>query len=82
MTFSWSNHKKKAEIKLLYRVNKMSKDMDGDFRKDHPELAKEAGTGTTNVEAKKFVNKILAKKFKYAQMPKPSVIIKRMNRVV
>ncbi len=80
MPFSWENNKKKSEIKLLYR-NKILVKTNPDFRMAHPELAKESETGNTDVEIKKFTNKQIARRIKYAQVPKPSLIVKRLNRV-
>ncbi len=81
MPFSWANQLVKTEKKLLQRTIILAK-INPDFRKDHPELAREAELGNTQVEVKKFVKKKLDKHIKYGNVPKPSVIIKRMNRVV
>ncbi len=60
------------------------KDSDNpDFKAKHPELAKELMTKSieNKVETRKYVDKIMDKKLRYAEKPKASVIIKRYNRV-
>ncbi len=81
MGFSWKNQIAKREKKLLYRVEKLAI-VNPDFKAAHPELVRELETGVTRVEIKKYVKKIMDKSMKYGQVPKPSVIVKRMNRVV
>ncbi len=66
---------------MLFRVERLAK-INPDFRARHAELAREADSGTTNVEMKKYVNLVIKKHLKYGAVPKPSVTIKRMNRVV
>ncbi len=83
MTFSWANpiikarEKKYSRCLLLAIHNK-------DFQVSHPDLVKEITNKSiqNNVETKKYVNKIMDKKLKYAERPKPSVVIKRYNRIV
>ncbi len=81
MSFSWANHLKKTEKKLIYRYNILSK-TNVDFRIRHPNLAKEAETNQTDVELKKYVQLEMLRKLKYGKVPKPSLIVKRLNRVV
>ncbi len=81
MPFSWGNSKKKTEKKMLYRVSRLAV-INPDFRIRYPELAREVEMGNTRVEIRKHVENIMKKKLKYGAVPKPSVIIKRMNRVV
>ncbi len=81
MAFSWKQQKINAEKHLLYRYGIEAK-TNPDFRIAHPELSREAETGNTNVELKKFIAKKIEKQFKYGEVPKPSTVIKRYNRVV
>lgn len=81
MTFSWRNSKIKAKAK---KYERLVHDADNpDFKSQHPELSKELMNKSiiNKVETKKYLDKIMDKKFKYAERPKPSVIIKRYNRV-
>ncbi len=80
MPFSWAAHKKKTEIHMLSRLRTLAKMPNSDFAVQHPEFAREAELGITDVEIKKYVKAKIAVKFKYGKTPKPSVIIKRMNR--
>ncbi len=79
--FSWANQKIKAREKALYRVTKLVKS-NPDFRSKYPELAREVEKGNSLVESKKYVDKKVDRKLKYGEIPKPSIIIKRPNRVV
>ncbi len=82
MPFSWTNHKIKARSKMLYRCEM---DCDNpDFKNKHPELSKELMNplNTNHTETKKYVQREMDKKQKYGEKPKPSVIIKRYNRIV
>ncbi len=83
MTFSWKNQKLKTELHLLQRYTSLAT-ANSDFAIQHPELVKELlnKSLSNKVETKKFIKDKLGKKFKYGEIPKPSVIIKRMNRVV
>ncbi len=81
MPFSWENTQKQYAKKLLYRYGRLAK-INPDFQVRHPELTREAELGNTQVELKKFVDLEVKKKLKYGRVPRPSVIIKRMNRVV
>jgi len=65
----------------MYRAGRLLK-VNDDFKVRHPELAREAELGNTTVELKKFVKKNIEMHVKYGKVPKPSVIIKRLNRVV
>ncbi len=80
MAFSWANHQIKTENRLLRRITQLAK-VNPDFQVSHPELVKEVSANTTSVERKKFVDKLVRKKRKYGAVPKPSVIVKRYNRV-
>ncbi len=81
--FSWENHKKKTEERMLVRLESLAR-VNPDFKVVHPELVKELLNKAmiNKVETKKYIQKILLKKFKYGEVPKPSIIIKRLNRVV
>ncbi len=81
MGFSWKNHIVKTEKKLIYRTKILAK-TNPDFIAAHADLSREAEKGITNVEAKAFVKKIMAKRIKYGKVPKNSVVIQRFNRVV
>ncbi len=80
MGFSWKMALERAELHQLDRLDKLCH-CNPDFQVAHPNLVKEANTNTTTVERKKFVKELMAKRLKYARVPKPSVIIKRYNRV-
>ncbi len=55
-----------------------------DFQIAHPELVKELMNDqiANKVETKKFIKRICDKRKKYGEIPKPSLVIKRYNRVV
>ncbi len=67
---------------MYERVQKLATS-NPDFRSQHPELVKELLNKqiSNKVETKKYLDKLMDKKFKYSERPKPSVIIKRYNRV-
>ncbi len=54
-----------------------------DFKIQHPQLVKELLNKSiqNKVETKQYIAKMVEKRFKYAQIPRPSVIIKRYSRV-
>ncbi len=81
MAFSWLNHIKKTETKLTLRTLQLLV-INPDFKIKHPELVRELEAGNSTVELKKYVKKIVEKRSKLAKVPKPSVIVKRYNRVV
>ncbi len=81
MPFSWLEAKKLARDTAYRRC---VQDCDNpDFKAKHPELSKEIMTKSIliNVETHKYVDKMMDKKQKYSERPKPSVIIKRYNRL-
>lgn len=82
MPFSWSNAKLKAREKFQYRCEKLATS-NPDFKLAHPELVKELLNKSiqNKVETKKYCQKVMDRKQKYASMPPPSVVIKRYNRV-
>ncbi len=81
MPFSWANQKEKTKVHLLQRTITLLR-MNPDFQVNHPELAREISKGITKVETKKYVDKLILKKFRYGETPKDSVIVKRLNRRV
>ncbi len=80
MAFSWQRNIKRTKIKLLQRTQSLARS-NSDFRIVHPELVRELESGNTDIEMKKYVDDKIKKRLKYGQVPKPSVIIKRLNRV-
>ncbi len=81
MGFSWKMALARAELHQEERIDKLCH-CNLDFQVAHPNLVKEATANATHVERKKFVKELMAKRLKYARVPKPSVIIKRYNRVL
>ncbi len=81
MTFSWKTQKLKTEAKQVYRIKQMAKDLNSDFRRQHPNLAKEAELGK-ETEIKKYVHDKILKQFKYGETPKRTNIQQRFNRNV
>ncbi len=82
MAFSWKHHSEIREKKLLFRMKSLARS-NPDFKIAHPELVKELlNDGMANkVETKKFIRSKNERADKYGKVPKPSVIIKRFNRV-
>ncbi len=81
MGFSWKKEIEKAEIHMLYRTRTLAKN-NPDFQARYPELKREVETGTSTVEIKKYVKKRMDKIKKYSEVPKPSPVVTRFNRVV
>ncbi len=83
MAFSWKHYRDKAPKEMLRRYRAMALN-NPDFAVNHPELKKELLNDSivNKVETKKYIQKCCDKSAKYAAVPKPSVIIKRYNRVV
>jgi len=81
--FSWHHAKKKAKEDYFRRLCCYAKS-NPDFISQHPNLVKELLNDqlTNKVETKKYINQKFDKIEKYGTIPKPSVVIKRMNRVV
>ncbi len=82
MAFSWQNHIAKLEKKQLYRAERLAKSGNTDFKMRYPNLVREIETGNTRSETKQMIKKNIEIHVKYGHVPKPSVLIKRMNRVV
>ncbi len=78
--FGWRNENLKTKNRLLRRTKTLALS-NPDFKTAHPELAREAEAGNTDVEIKKYVRLKLERVEKYAKVPKDSIIIKRYNRV-
>ncbi len=78
----WAIQKEKTRKHLLARYTSLAS-ANHDFGVQHPNLKKEILNKSiqNKVELKKFINDMLDKKFKYAQLPKDSVVIKRFNRI-
>ncbi len=81
MTFSWKSAKERVPAKMLQRY--------GQLARCNPtalpvNLVKELLNDSIKkkVETEMYINKKVEKNFKYGKVPKPSIEIKRMNRVV
>ncbi len=83
MGFSWKHHFDQQEARLLQRLTSLAR-VNPDFQVAHPELVKELSSKmiVNKIETKRYIQKKLKKSRKYSEVPKPSVIIKRLNRVV
>ncbi len=75
--------KKRRKELLLLRYTHMAT-ANPEWAARNPNLAKELinKSVANKVETKKYIDKETAIKFKYGEIPKPSIIIKRYNRVV
>ncbi len=84
MPFSWENQIRKLLEKQMYRCERLVKGGNVDFVTRYPELARELLDDSikVKVQTKKYVVRIIERNLKYGKIPKPSVIVKRMNRVV
>ncbi len=83
MPFSWKHALERAEKSQLKRYKSLAT-CNQEWVANHVNLAKELNneSNTTKVETKKYIREEIAKRFKYGETPKPSVIIKRYNRSV
>ncbi len=83
MPFSWKRSKERAKIHYFARMKSLARN-NPDFKVRHPELVKELLNDSikVKVESQKFLDRKFEKVFKYGETPKPSVIIKRLNRNV
>ncbi len=83
MPFSWQHQYLKIPKKLTQRYNSLITG-NPEWVVKHPNLAKEFlnKSITNKIEMKKFVDEQVLLRTKYGKVPKPSVIIKRYNRVV
>ncbi len=83
MPFSWKQAIDRVPIDLLKRYKCMAR-ANPDFQVQHPELVKELMNNNiqNKVETLKFIKRKCDKTKKYGDVPKPSVVIKRYNRVV
>ncbi len=83
MAFSWKHRIEETEKHWMDKIACQSHS-NPDFRAQHPDIVKEMLNESikNKVETKKFIAKKMQSAKNYAQVPKPSVIIKRYNRVV
>jgi len=81
--FSWKHHKKRTADRWLVRAACLARG-NIDFQIAHPNLVKELLNDTIvdKIETKKWINKKLEKTFRFAEIPRPSVVVKRYNRFV
>ncbi len=82
MAFSWKHQFEIREKRLMVRMKSLARS-NPDFKIAHPELVKELlnDNMANKVETKKFILKKTERIDKFGKVPKPSVIIKRFNRV-
>ncbi len=83
MAFSWKHCIERTEQHWMEKLACLS-NSNPDFRAQHPEIVKEMLNESikNKVETKKFILKKMEKAQRYSEIPKPSVVIKRLNRVV
>ncbi len=83
MPFSWKQAKIKSKVHYFARMQSLAH-CNPDFAVQHPELTKELLNDNIKIksESKKYLDKKFDKLFKYGEVPKPSVVIKRYNRLV
>ncbi len=66
----------------MERNKKLATSKNPDFIVAHPEICREIEKGTTDIELKKYCEKILKSKLKLGQTPKPLLKNERFNRLV
>jgi len=82
MSLFWKIQKDRVAPKLMERYTSLAKGGNPDFIANHPNLVKELLNDDikNKIETKKYIEKKIERDFKYGHVPKPSVIIKRLNR--
>ncbi len=81
MGFSWASAKEKRPAKLLQRYQSLARCNPSSLPVNLvKELLDDGNKG--KIETKLYIKRKCEKDLKYGEIPKPSVIVKRMNRVV
>ncbi len=82
MSLFWKIQKDRVAPHLMQRYTSLAKGGNTDFIASHSNLVKELLNDEikNKVETKKYIEQKTARNFKYGHVPKPSVVIKRLNR--